>query len=120
MVETETTTTGTELDRLITFDTDADETLVIRAGRDEMDNRTIFKGHASGRYAVVPVNELAPLRSESYELVGEPQVEDLRIIGETTMLPESGLGTVSLVRDGEQISNFDNRGVYGLLWLPYK
>lgn len=119
MVETETTTTA-EPDRLITFDIDADETLLIRAGRGELDNRTIYQGWASGRYAVVPVDELAPLRTETFELVGEPVVEELRVIGDTTMLPESGLGTVSLVRDGEQITNFTNRGVYGLLWLPYK
>lgn len=116
---TETTTTSGGPNRLITFELDEDETLLVRAGRDEMDNRTIFQGSAGGRYAIVPVDELAPA-SEPGELLGDPRHGDIRIIGQTTSIPETEAGdTVEMRRNSDCIVDFDAKGAYGLLWIPY-
>lgn len=49
-----------QLNRLITFEIDDEEVLVLMAGRDELDNRVIFHGPTEpGRYAIVPVDGLA-------------------------------------------------------------
>lgn len=118
MVESETTTTGTGLNRLITFEVDPDETLLIRAGRDEMDNRTIYQGLASGRYAVVPVDELQHQAQAENEGDIDLDVEGLQIAGNTVTVPEKGAMTVGLHAGNRQVVRMDRPGAYGLLWIP--
>lgn len=119
MVDSTETTTTEKMNRLITFELDQDETLLVRAGRDEMDNRTIFQGKAGGRYAIVPVSDLTPV-SRPENLIGSPRHEDIQVIGHTTTIPETDAGdVVGLWRNDECIADFDARGVYGLLWVPY-
>lgn len=121
MVDSETTPTTDAANRLITFELDGDELLYVAAGRGELENRTIYHDYAQGRYAIVPVDELARTHQPpEYELVGDPKFEDLRIIGESTTLVEPGTGEVALTRNGQQVTSFTNRGVYGLIWLPYE
>lgn len=106
-----------ETNRLITFETDEDERLVVIAGRDEMDNRTIYSGSTAGRYAIVPVDELAG-DHEGDEPAEDLRIEDLRIIGETATVEKTGEQRARLSLDGFEVASRDAAGVYGLLWVP--
>ena len=103
--------------RLVTFETDEDERLVVIAGRDEMDNRTIYSGSTAGRYALVPVDDLAG--GETDETPSQDlRIEVLRIIGETASVEETGGQRARLSVGGHEVASRDAAGVYGLLWVP--
>lgn len=102
--------------RLITFEVEDDEVLLVRAGRDEMDNRTIFSGHAGGRYAIVPVDELTQRHRDDVD--AELLVEELEVVGSTATIEADGVSTATLAKDGLEVARNDASGVYGLLWIP--
>lgn len=118
MVDLTDTNATAGLNRLITFELDADETLLVRAGRDEMDNRVIYSGRAGGRYAIVPVDELEQQARASEGVPVELDVEGLQLVGDTVTLPRTGEQNVGLHTRGEQIVRMDRAGAYGLLWIP--
>jgi hypothetical protein len=117
MVDADTTKTE-GLNRLITFELDDDETLLVRAGRDEMDNRTIYRGCAGGRYAIVPVSELEASAHQAGNDELEFDIEGLQLVGESVMVPEEGAFWVGLHSGGRQVVRMDKPGAYGLLWIP--
>lgn len=112
------TRSRTKPTRLITFEVDEDETLVMLAGRDEMDNRTIYQGQAGGRYAVVPVDDLARPAAQLDDVDVELQVDELEIVGRTATVPRSDESDVTLSVDGLEVASRTAAGVYGLLWIP--
>lgn len=108
----------------MTFDVSEREQLLIRAGVDEMENRTLFSGDVTGRYAVVPVDELVEANQpQNEEMIGfdsDPLLEDMRIIGDSVRIPRDRAQHVALYKGGEQVVEFDSKGAYGLLWVPYE
>lgn len=118
MVDSTDTKTTAELNRLITFELDADETLLVRAGRDEVNNRTIYQGQAGGRFAIVPVDELEEQARSSDGSSVELNLDGLQVVGDTVTLPETGEQNVGLHTRGEQIVRMDRAGAYGLFWIP--
>lgn len=121
MVETETTTTSTGTSRLITFEIDGDERLVIGAGRGELDNRIIFDSdYVEGRYAVVPVDELVKDQTDPENIDENLKLEGMSILGDIAYLPTDKEQHVALYKGGEQVTEFDSKGAYGLIWVPYE
>ncbi|MFC3478740.1 hypothetical protein [Halobacterium litoreum] len=121
MVEANQTATG--LSRLVTFETSEREQLLIRAGFSEVENRVLYQGDVTGRYAVVPVDELVGDEDRGDDVLGfdaEPQVEEMQIIGDAAHVGADGSEHVALYRGGEQVAEFDSKGAYGLLWIPYE
>jgi len=112
------------LSRLLTFETSEEEQLLVRAGVSEMNNRVLYQGDVTGRYAVVPVDELVGGDDEpSDDVLGfdsEPVIEDMQIVGDAAHVGADGSEHVALYRGGEQIVEFDSKGAYGLLWIPYE
>lgn len=119
MVESETTTTGNDLNRLITFELDKGEFLLIRAGRDELDNRTILRQQTQGRYAVVPVSELQR-EADSGDHDVDLNLEGMQIVDSAVTIADDGDSMVGLHHAGEQLVRMDRAGAYGLLWIPAK
>jgi len=119
MVESESKPTGNELNRLITFELDEGEFLLIRAGRDELDNRTILRQRTQGRYAVVPVSELQR-EADSGEQDVDLDLEGMQIVDTAVTIPENGDSLVGLHHRGEQVVRMDRAGAYGLFWIPAK
>lgn len=104
--------------RLVTFESDTREQLVVLAGNSERDHRTIFSDRVEGRYAIVPVNDLVEDQEFAADDLDGLLLEDMRIAGRTAVLPSDGAGRVELVRDGKQVMEMDRAGAYGLLWIP--
>lgn len=107
--------------RLITFETDEEEQLVVLAGRDQMDSRTIYSGSTSGRYAIVPVQELADTEAPRREDVDEDlDLDEMQLVGDTIVIPENGAAEVGLHSQGEQVKRMDRAGAYAMLWVPFE
>lgn len=118
MVEPPTHTPTDGLNRLITFELDADETLLVRAGRDEMDNRTIYRGDASGRYAIIPVDELGPTLDSNQDADIDVDLGQLQIVGDTIAIQDHTSTRAGLQVNGEPIVSRGSPGIYGLLYVP--
>lgn len=55
--------------------------LLVRAGVSEVENRILYQGDVTGRYAIVPVDELVADHDATDEVLGfdtEPQIEESR------------------------------------------
>lgn len=123
MVDSETKTATEGLSRLLTFETSEREQLLVRAGVSEVENRVLYQGDVTGRYAIVPVDELVADQEAGDEVLGfdtEPQIEEMQIVGETAHVAADGSEHVALYKGGEQIAEFDSKGAYGMLWVPYE
>ena len=103
--------------RLITFETDEDERLVVLAGQDEMDKRTIYSGSTSGRYAIVPISELEYDRPD---YATELDVADLEVLGDTATIEPGDSSTMTLLQEDELVVRGGDPGVYGLLRIPFE
>lgn len=57
-----------------------------------------------------------PKREDNGELDLDPR--EMRIVGQTATVEETGAATVELRVDGELVSDFDAEGAYGLCWIP--
>jgi hypothetical protein len=124
MVESDTRPSEEGLSRLLTFETSEEEQLLVRAGVSEVENRVLYQGDVTGRYAVVPVDELVENEEDTEaDVLGfdaEPLVEDMQIVGDSARVGADGEEHVALYKGGEQIAEFDAKGAYGLLWIPYE
>lgn len=110
-----------EKPRLRTFESQGDERFVLIAGQSETDSGTIFDGVLDeGRYAIVPVDELADDLDEEDADLGDadPAIEEMRLVGDTVVVPEDGHSMISLRKASKQIRQMDRKGAYGLLWVP--
>lgn len=110
----------TETSRLVTFETDIEEVLAIMAGSAEYDRRTIYRGQVGGRHAVVPVDDLVA-RDDSEATEDEDlQLQEMQLIGDTVDVGDHGGSTITIAKDGQQVEKMDQRGTYGLLWIPFE
>lgn len=116
---------GIDLQRVITFELADREEMIILAGTGEFDQRIIKQtDELSGRFTVVAVDELlesGPVagRSEIAEEV-TPDVANMRVIGDSAVLPASESGEVGLMVNGDQWTNMSAAGVHAHLWYPLK
>jgi hypothetical protein len=110
----------TETSRLVTFETDHSELLAIMAGSAEYDRRTIYRGRVDGRHAVVPVDDLVASHEEGSDSDVDLDLSRMQLVGATVDVPEHGDADVSLAKDGRQVERMDQRGTYGLLWIPFE
>lgn len=107
--------------RLRTFEVDDDETLVVLAGRGEMENRTIFQGRTSGRYAIVDVEELTASPTwKQPEYIEELNLDDLSFVGDSFVLPpEASFSYAIIGEEGEVVTRLTDPGVYHSLRVPF-
>lgn len=119
MVDSTDTNATAGLNRLITFELDDDETLLVRAGRDELDNRTIYRGRVGGRFAIVPVEELTRGRATRFrDTERRLDLEHLGVVGEA--VTTDGKEWVGLHAAGEPVERMNRPGAYSLLWVPFE
>ena len=113
------TSSSPGVNRLRTFETDEDEQLLVIAGRDEVDQRVIYRGEASGRFAIVPIEEIErnwdrPDHSE------ELDVDGLEIVGDSATVESRESSTLTLLQDETIIEQSAAPGVYGLMRIPFE
>lgn len=108
-----------EMKRLRTFEIDEDEQLVVMAGSGEMDQRYIYRGAASGRFAIVPIEEIdrtwdRPDRSDDLDVSG------LEVVGDSASVDPAEESTVTLLQDETVVEQSAAPGVYGLMRIPFE
>lgn len=108
-----------EINRLRTFEIDEDEQLVVAAGRGEMDQRFIYRGSASGRYAIVPIEEIErtwdrPNYTDGLDASG------LEVVGDSAAVDPGEKSTLTLLKDEKVVEQTASPGVYGLMRIPFE
>lgn len=107
------------MNRLRTFEIDEDEQLVVMAGRGEMDQRFIYRGSASGRFAIVPIEEIeADWQRPDYG--DKLNVEGLEVVGDSATVDPGEQSTMTLLEDETIVEQSSTPGVYGLMRIPFK
>ena len=108
-----------KVDRVRTFETSEEETLVISAGIDEMNYRTIFSGHLDGRFAVVPVDKI----EDEWDRPGygdDLDVDELEVVGSAARVEPRESSTVTLLQDDDVTVQHAAPGVYAMVRIPFE
>jgi len=107
--------------RLRTFEVDDDETLVVMAGRDEVDNRIIYQGRSSGRYAIVPVEALAKPPTWNQPDYGDKlDFDGMMFVGDAVRLHPSAPYSLLLMAEEKIVKRLTDPGVYHSLRIPFE
>lgn len=108
-----------EMNRLRTFEIDEDEQLVVMAGRGEMDQRFIYRGPASGRFAIVPIEEIETSWQRP-DHADKLDVEGLEVVGESATVDPGEQSTMTLLENETIVEQSSTPGVYGLMRISFE